>query len=280
MQRILDAAAEHVRGHAVALAAALPGLLADAEPNAPFVERPPVPRHPAVPVSSPFAATKPPAGLRCSLSPSKGSGAGDGGDLPSARRSSVLSHAGHAQLGRFDSEAGSSGALGGGSHGAGSLELPAQDSQQLSGFDRIDSVRMPSFSDNFRTVRAASGQDDRLAQAASSGFVTSGLVFSSSRRPSDLDSVSPMLPSFMQRRHGLGASTAAPDSEAMPAKPASYGPPVGSPVALGRAGSSSTTRPQSLGFGGTIFGRESSHSLQHYLDDSQARTERQFVHNL
>jgi len=273
MQRILEAAAGHVRGHTVALAAALPGLLADAAELVappPPLERPPVPRRPAVPVASPFAATRPPAGLRSpSATPGKGtSGSGDGcggGDL---RRGSVASHAGHAQLlPRFDSEAGSSAALGG-SQGFGSLELPAQDSQQLSGFDRIDSVRMPSFSDNFRTTRAVSGQG---------GYVASGLVFSSSRVPSDVDSVTPLLPSFMQRRHGPGASAAAATGAdaGEPARPLEYGPPMGSPIALGRAGSSSTTRPQRLGLGGLIAGRESSHSLQHYLDDSQVRTGRQ-----
>ena len=272
MQRILEAAAEHVRGHTVALAAALPGLLADAaEPVAPPPpqERPPVPhRRPVVPVASPFAATWHPAGLRSpSMKPNnKGSGSGDGsgdgcgGDL---RRGSVTSHA--QLLPRLDAEAGSSLALGG-SQGFGSIELPTQDSQQLSGFDRLDSMRMPSFSDNFRTTRAVSGHGDR--------FVASGVVFSSARRPSDLDSA-PMMPSFMQRRHGLGGSAADPSGDAGgSARPLEYGPRMGSPVALGRAGSSSTTRPQRpqrLGLGGQIFGRESSHSLQHYLDDSQVR---------
>ncbi len=266
MQRILEAAAEHVRGHTVALAAALPGLLVDAEPAATLpVERPSVPhRRPAVPVASPFAATRPPAGLRSpSSTPSKGVGSGDScaGDL---RRGSAASHTGHAQLlPRFDSEAESSGVLGG-AQGFGSLELPAQDSQQLSGFDRIDSVRMPSFSDNFRTTRAVSGHG---------GYVASGLVFSSSRVPSDVESVTPLLPSFMQRR----ASAAATGGDAGgSARPLGYGTPTGSPIALGRAGSLSTTRPQRLGLGGLIAGRESSHSLQHYLDDSQVRTGRQW----
>ena len=143
MERILEAAAEHVCDHTVALAAALPGLLADAEPA------PPSRRPAAVPVASPFAATRPPAGLRSpSATPSKGS---SGDELATARHSSVASHAGHAQLlPSFDSESGSA-ALGGGTgHGAGSVELPAQDSQQLSAFERIDSVRMPSFGEHFR----------------------------------------------------------------------------------------------------------------------------------
>ena len=264
MQRILAAAAEHVRGHTVALAAALPDLLADAEPVAPLQAA----RRPAVPMASPFAATKPPAGLRSpSATPSKGSSGGNGSgscELPSARRSSMISHAGHAQLlPSFDSEAGSA-ALGGGSHGAGSMELPAQDSQHL-GFDRLDSVRMPSFSDNFRTVRVASLQADRYGDR----FVASGLVFSS-RRPSDLDSVSPMLPSFMPRRQGPAPADFDVSGSSRPAG-GLHGLLGGSPAALARAGSSSTTQAQQLHGLGGIAGRESSHSLQHYLDDSQVR---------
>ena len=142
-------AAEHMCDHAVALAAALPSLLSDAEAAVP----PPAPRRPAVPVASPFAVTRTPAGLQSppAVPASKGAGSDD---MPSsARRSSIASHVGHAQLlPSFDSEAGSA-ALGGGVHGVGSVELPTQDSQQLSGFDRIDSVRMPSFGDHFRTDR-------------------------------------------------------------------------------------------------------------------------------
>jgi hypothetical protein len=260
IERILDAAAGHMCSHTVALAAALPGVLADAEPAAP-------PRRPAaVPVASPFAATRAPAGLRSpSATPSKGS---SGDDPPSARRGSVASHVGHAQLlPSFDSEAGSA-ALGGAGHGVGSVELPAQDSQQLSGFDRIDSVRMPSFgdhfrmpsfSDNFRTVRAAS-LNDHLGDRSST---PSGLVFNSSSRPlgSPYSAISP-LPSFMQRQ----APGVDPDGDAGGAA----GPrPAPASPALARAGSSSTTRPQlrKLSPGGALAARDSSHSLQHYLDN-------------
>ena len=272
-QRILEAAAEHMCDHAVALAAALPSLLSDAEAAVP----PPAPRRPAVPVASPFAVTRTPAGLQSppAVPASKGAGSDD---MPSsARRSSIASHVGHAQLlPSFDSEAGSA-ALGGGVHGVGSVELPTQDSQQLSGFDRIDSVRMPSFGDHFRTdrldsMRMPSFRDNfRTVRAASLNCtdrsLPSVLVFNSPSRPSgDLDAAPWLLPSFMPRR-----PPAAPldsDSSAAGAPPGLRVPPPPPSPALAPAGSSSTARHQlrRLGAGGALAARDSSHSLQHYLE--------------